>query len=246
MINNINNLITPELSSNEVRLYGALIENGESTVKTLSEQTGIKRPTVYLTLDSLHKKGLVSLIEEGKIKKYAAQDPEHLREFFAQRIRVLNQIMPELKWLSNRLSKKPTVRYFAGTEGARSAYKETLEERKATIKSVGYIEAPQVLGEDFAKRYIRERVKRKIRASSILADTKFARGIIKDNLQQLREAILIKPELLPENTELNIYGHKIAFASYGQEPLGIIIENKELAQILSTLYDLSWKKNNKI
>jgi len=246
MINNqLDNLITPELSSNEVKLYLALIENGESTVKTLSEQTGIKRPTVYLTLEELHRKGLVSAIEEGKIKKYAAQDPENLREFFAQRIRVLNKMMPELKWLSNRLSKKPAVRYFSGLEGAKSAYLETLEEPKSIIKSVGSIEGASKLGPDFARRYIRERKKKKIQASSILANTSFARELTHYNIEELREAILISPKLLPENTELNIFGHKVAFASYGEEPLGIIIENQQLAHILSTLYDLAYKKNRR-
>ncbi len=178
MINKeFNNLVTPEFSEHEVKLYIALIENGETTAKVLAEQTKIKRPTVYLTLDELNKKGLVSVVETAKIKKYVAQDPEHLREFFAQKIRVLNHLMPELKWLSSRLSKKPTVRYFSGIEGARSAYNETLEEPKSTVKSVGSIEgAPEVLGKDWTKRYIRERVKRKIKASSILAKTKFASG----------------------------------------------------------------------
>lgn len=251
MINNIeqlDNLITPKLSAHEIKLYLALLENGESTVKTLAEQTEIKRPTVYLTLKGLHQKGLVSMIDKEKIQKYAATDPDNLREFFAERIRILNKIMPQLKWLAGNLSKKPTVRYFSGIEGARSAYLETLEEpKKSVIKSVGSLNTPQALGFDFARHYIKERTKRKIRASSILSNTSFSKEIIQRNQEELRDAVVINPKLLPENTELNIFGSKIAFASYGQEPLGIIIENKELAQILSTLYDLAYstKKRTK-
>jgi len=251
MINNIeqlDNLITPKLSSHEIKLYLALLENGESTVKTLAEQTEIKRPTVYLTLKGLHQKGLVSMVEKEKIQTFAATDPDNLREFFAERIRILNKIMPQLKWLAGNLSKKPTVRYFSGIEGARSAYLETLEEpKKSIIKSIGSLNTPQALGPDFARNYIRQRKKRRIKASSILAKTSFSKDIIRRNQEELREAIVISPKLLPENTELNIFGHKIAFASYGQEPLGIIIENKELAQILSTLHDLAYhnKKSNR-
>ena len=247
MINNIgqlDNLITPKLSAHEIKLYLALLENGESTVKTLAEQTEIKRPTVYLTLKGLHQKGLVSMVEKEKIQTFAATDPDNLREFFAERIRILNKIMPQLKWLAGNLSKKPTVRYFSGVEGARSAYLETLEEpKKSVIKSVGSIEgALNAMGQEWGKKYIKNRVKKRIRASSILASTKFAKEITTHNKEELREAILINPRLLPENTELNIFGNKIAFASYGEEPLGIIIENQQLAQILSTLYDLAWKK----
>lgn len=244
MINNIvEKLVTPELSSNEVKLYITLIEKGESTAGALSEQTGIKRPTVYLTLNSLHQKGFVSIIEEAKIKKFAANDPENLRGFFARRIRTLNEIMPKLKWLASQSSGKPKIRFFSGVEGAKSAYKETLKIPKSIIKSIGSIEgAPKAFGEGWATRYIKERVKRKIKASSILANTDFARKLIRNNEKELREAILIKPELLPKNTELNIFDNKVSFSSYGEEPIGIIIENKELAQILNTLYELAWKR----
>lgn len=247
MLNRISeNLVTPELSQKEIELYVDLIENGESSAGELAERTNIKRPTVYLTLESLHAKSLVSVIDKGKIKKYVAQDPENLREFFAQRIRTLNEIMPKLKFLSNRLSKKPAVRYFSGIEGAKSAYRETLENQKGIIKSIGSIEgAPKVLGDDFAKRYIRERVKRRIKADSILGNTEFARNLALKNKKQLRRTIMIDSKLLPDNTELNIFGHKISFASYGEEPAGIIIENKELAQLLSTLYDLAVEKRKR-
>jgi sugar-specific transcriptional regulator TrmB len=248
MINNIiDNLVTPELSKKEISVYVTLIENGESTVKTLSELTGIKRPTVYLILENLHKKGLASVIEEGKIKNYVAQDPENLKEFFAQKVRVLNNIMPKLKWFSNRLSKKPAVRFFSGIEGARSAYAETLEEPPGTtICSAGSLEdAPKILGEDWSRRYLENRKDKKIKASAILADEPFARELTSNNKKQLRETILVDPKLLPKTTELMFFGNKISFASYRDKPLGIIIENKEFAQILKTLYKLVWDNKNK-
>ncbi|TSC92382.1 MAG: transcriptional regulator TrmB [Candidatus Berkelbacteria bacterium Licking1014_7] len=246
MINEINNLITPQLTRNDVKIYIALIENGESTAGFLSEITHIKRPTVYLTLRSLHEKGFVSIVEKSKIKKYAAQDPENLREFFAQKIRALNQILPRLKWLPNRLSNKPNVRYFHGIEGARSAYSETLEERNSMIKSIGSIEgANKILGEHWTKQYIKKRVDKKIRMRSILTKTKFTQELIANNRKHLRESLLINSKKLPDNVELNIFNHKISFACYGKEPLGIIIENKELTEILNTLYDFAWKNNDK-
>lgn len=247
MLNQISkNLITPELSQKEIELYVDLIENGESSAGELAERTNIKRPTVYLTLESLHAKSLVSVIDKGKIKKYVAMDPENLREFFAQRIRTLNEIMPKLKFLSNRLSKKPAVRYFSGIEGAKAAYHETLVEPKTQVRTIGSIRnTKKVFGPDFVDRYIRERVKRKISMDSILGDTPFARKIGKQNKKQLRKLALIDPHLLPKNTEANIWGHKVAFASYGEEPVGIIIENKEFAQLLSTLYDLAVKKTKR-
>jgi sugar-specific transcriptional regulator TrmB len=248
MINNIEaQLATPELSEREVKLYLALLEIGESTVKDLANRTGIKRPTVYLTLESLHQKGLVSIIEEEKIKHYSAQDPENLREFFAEKIRVLNQTMSELKFLSKRVSKKPAIRFFSGIEGARSAYMETLEEPPGTIfYSAGSLaNASKILGEDWANNYLKTRTKKKIKAKAILADEPFARELEAKNKEQIRETLLIDPDSFPETNELLCFGDKIGLASYKDQPLGIIIENKEFAQIFKNIFELAWKKQKK-
>ena len=239
----VNKLVTPELSQKEVEIYLALLENGESSAGEVANITKIKRPTVYLTLETMHKKGLVSSIESQKVKKFVALDPENLREFFAEKIRALNDMMPKLKWLSNRLSKKSNIRYFSGVEGARAAYTETLMEPKSTIRSVGSIgDAKKILGERWTNKYVRERVKKRIDADSILTSSKFAKELSSNNKKQRRNTKFIDPKLLPKNCELNIFNHKISFASYGDDPTGIIIENRELAKVLETLYDLATKK----
>lgn len=245
MSNNlVQNLVTPSLSEHEVKLYIALIELGETTAKTLSEVTKIKRSTIYSVLGSLHKKGFVSLIDTKRIKRYAAQDPAVIQEFFAEKIRVLNKEMPRLKWLANRLSKKPSIRFFSGIVGARSAYLETLSESNTTIRSIGSVNrVAEVLGRDWVYRYIRSRVRKRIRASSILANDRFSRELASQNRKHLRETILITPKLLPANAEFMIVGHKMTFASFGDEPAGIIIEDKDLAKIMTTLYDLVCRGN---
>lgn len=243
MPDELKNLATFGLSEREIEIYLSLIENGQTTAKVLTDQTKYKRPTVYLTLETLHQKGLVSVIEEGKIKLFEAQDPEQLREYFADKIQILNKELPRLKWLSNRISKKPSVRYFSGTEGARSAYLETLGNPKTTIRSIGSIEeAPRALGQNFAKNYIRNRKKKRIKMRSILERSEFAKELAKNNKRDLRECVFVNKGLLPRGTELNIFDHNVSFASYGAEPLGIIIENKEFAEILKVIFDRAYKK----
>ena len=50
---------------NEIRAYLGLAEIGKSTAHLLSKKLGIPRSTAYAALESLVKKGLVSIAQKG-------------------------------------------------------------------------------------------------------------------------------------------------------------------------------------
>jgi len=77
----INYLTTLGLTQKEAKLYIALIEIGSGTAYAVAKQSGLKRPTVYVLLDDLRKKGLVKKIPHAKNQVFIAKDPE---EFFAE------------------------------------------------------------------------------------------------------------------------------------------------------------------
>ncbi len=54
------------LSDKEAAIYLALLQYESATVIQLSAKTKIKRPTVYVVLETLSKKGLVAEAKVGK------------------------------------------------------------------------------------------------------------------------------------------------------------------------------------
>jgi sugar-specific transcriptional regulator TrmB len=94
------------LSNKEARIYVSLLTLGPSPVQRIADQSGIKRVTTYVILESLIGLGLVSQSVKGKKTYLIAEDPANLRRLLEKRERELNeqkhnfeQLLPELQGL---------------------------------------------------------------------------------------------------------------------------------------------------
>src|SRR6185369_12406710 len=97
-------LQTIGLSDKEASVYLALVQVDNAAVLDLSKKTKLKRPTVYVILESLAKKGLVSETTVGKKTHYQAEPPERLETFVDRQKLILEEnskrlkdIIPEIK-----------------------------------------------------------------------------------------------------------------------------------------------------
>src|SRR3989344_7431553 len=109
------------LNQKEARVYTNLLQSGEATAYTIAEISGLKRPTVYVVLDELRRKGLVLKIPHAKKQIFQAKSPQ---EFFAEtedRLERTRSILPQLIALS-KSEERPKTYLFDGVEG----YKESL------------------------------------------------------------------------------------------------------------------------
>ena len=62
----ISQLVKVGLNEKESRVYLALLELGSGTAYAVAKKAGIKRPTAYIVLDELRKRGLVLKIPKSK------------------------------------------------------------------------------------------------------------------------------------------------------------------------------------
>lgn len=92
------------LSEKEATIYIALLSFDKVSIAELSKKAEVKRPTTYVILDSLAKKGLVSEISVEKKTYYMAEPPEKLGLFVERQIHLLEGsrksleiIIPKLK-----------------------------------------------------------------------------------------------------------------------------------------------------
>ena len=58
------------LNRRETALYLALLQMGPSSILNIARKADMKRPTAYLVIDELMKKGLVAEVPKEKKKKY--------------------------------------------------------------------------------------------------------------------------------------------------------------------------------
>ena len=104
------------LSPREALIYTKLLEAGDLTAGILSKLTKIKRPTVYLTLKELEKRGLV-VETVGKRKLFKAENPERLNKITKLRRRrlitdelELEQLIPTLQKITKNQTTEPAVK----------------------------------------------------------------------------------------------------------------------------------------
>lgn len=112
---------------------------------------------------------------KGKRKLIIAAEPENLKKNLIQKERLLAEILPELKSISNVGFNKPKIMFFKGREGLREIYWDTLKVKSKMEYWVSPIQdIAETVGIDFLMKYIDERTKKGIWIKSLhISNKKF-------------------------------------------------------------------------
>jgi len=147
------------LSDKEATVYLTLLAVEHASVLDLAKKTKIKRPTVYVVLESLSKKGLVSETTIGKKTHYQAEPPERLETFVEKRKialeesqRTLKDVIPQIKSIARETGERPVVKYFEGKEGIISASEEMFRNETGGGEPIYLIYPKDLLDEMFPEQ----------------------------------------------------------------------------------------------
>jgi len=251
------------LTPGESIIYEYLLKNGESPAGEIIKKTTLKRGLVYKILTNLTEKGLV--IEKKsvpskkqgkrKISHFLPSHPEKLREFIENENEKLNQAkitleatMPSIISDFNLISGKPGVRFFEGIEGVKKVISDTLinnySRKILTFSDVaGYMKYLKNWNTNY---YAPKRKSFMIHEKVIIPDNPIAieymKNYIKDpESDKLTDILFIDQKLYPFETEINIYENKVSFVTFSEKThIGLIIENKEIFNSLSSVFNILW------
>jgi HTH-type transcriptional regulator, sugar sensing transcriptional regulator len=105
------------LNEKQAKIYLALVELGQGTGYQIAEVSKVKRPTVYVILDELRKKGLILKIPHAKKQLFIAKFPDELFADFEGKFRSAKRILPELLAKQNKEGRKVKILYYEGKDG---------------------------------------------------------------------------------------------------------------------------------
>jgi sugar-specific transcriptional regulator TrmB len=238
-------LIELGFNQKEAKVYLALLELGPSTATEIARKAQINRTTAYDILDSLAGDGLINLLGETKIQKYAAESPEKVIKFLENKISKTKEqlsmaqvLLPQLLSIYST-KEKPKVKFYEGVEGMREAFEDTLTaEREILAYAVGE-DMYQALSDKYFKDYFKRRTLKNIRVRVIAPDTPESRAVVVNDTQELRTSLLVPKEQFYFSIEMNIYSNKVMVASW-REKFAIIIESAEIADAQRKIFELSW------
>ena len=236
------------LSDKEVSVYLALLAVLNASVLDLAKKTKIKRPTVYVVLDSLLKKGLVSETTIGKKTYYYAEPPERLETFIEKQKlaleeshKTLKDIIPQIKSISRDTGERPVVKYFEGKEGIISAIEDFLSDTDVKDGTTHLLYPKDLLEEVFTeadrKKYREMRIGKNIKSKVLYTSEKSERPS-----DDTGERIKIDGSKYPITCDISIYKDRVRINILGKKLSGIFIRSQDLADTLRSLFNLAFDK----
>ena len=235
-----------ELSEYESRVYLALIELGETTSGTILTKAHINSGKIYLILESLSQKGLVTEITKNNVRHFRAVDPRSIEKYLDQKQKefdakrtLYESILPRLLAAYSSSASSPEIRVYTGFEGMKSAYDQELL-RYASNKELlvfgvlDYAKHHQAAVRYFTSTLFPAREQRKVNVKKIVSTS--ARNNAVEKRAQIR---YIEYDSF---FTYNIIDDLVIFAIWSSEPICITILSKEVSNGLRKNFDTIWKQ----
>lgn len=236
------------LSHKEELVYLSLLKQGPTPIRTLAQDSGVNRGSVYEALKKLAEEGLVSYFHKGKRQHFVAEEPITLSKNLARKKteieeaeKTLRTLLPTLTKLRSHNTGHPVVKFYENYSGVRSILEDVLtsmsleKEKKYVVFSSSAIR-PYLYHKSAFPTFTEERIKRKIFVRTI------ASGEGGGTQGKDERKWLTKADSSP--TYKLIYAGKVAMISIGDKniPHGLIIEDKALFETELAIFDSLWTK----
>lgn len=249
----IQKLLDFGLSEKEARIYISLLELEVATAFEAAKHAGINRSSAYVVLESLKKKGLVAVSEDKKVSRYVASAPDILLQSASleakrhQDIKAgIESVIPELKALHKDTKMKPVVKVFEGKNGLISLFEESLNSKEKKIRIVSSVNKIYELLPEYIPNYIAKRTSKGIQMLGIHPWNEFAKQYMKMELPTIDKPAIIPLNKFKSPADLAIYDDKISYMTAEDGGFGVIIESKEMAEVMKNVFDLAYEEAKRL
>src|SRR3989338_1607936 len=237
------------LDERAAKVYLAALELGPSPVQKIAQRADIPRATVYLVLNDLQKKGLITTYDEGKKTFFVAESPSQLEilvekrgaEAKAQKDTIKNLIPELISRGQFEKGERPMVKYYEGQDTIRSWLKDSFSgEGGERLAILHYNRAGETLQKlrVSADQVQEMRIKYKVKSRVIYTANK---GPIDGYSTPDRPAKFVLPEKCPLEADIVIKGNRIFFAPYNVPLRGVTIEDKAIANSMRMVFEVLWE-----
>ena len=242
------------LSEKEARVYLASLSVGPAGFQKLAEQSGIKRVTTYVILESLINLGLMSQSTKGKKTVYIAEQPASLKRLLDKKEQAIRdqklhfeELLPLLASLQNQSPDVPNVRFYEGVEGVRSIVSNFISQHRdqGISKVYGISNIDQIYSYFPEFREARgnpDRIRSEVESYFLYTS---AEGPILSATDEQKRRIsrYVPASEYPINGDLTIVGDNIILLSLtGVKPIGVTIHSAELSKMMRAIFDLAWAR----
>ncbi len=240
------------LSEKEALVYLASLEIGPSPVQVIARKAEVNRATTYVMIESLLQHGLMSSFEKGKKTFYTAEKPERLhrivhneRAVVDEKEQTIKKILPDLDAICAAAGERPKVSFYEDEDGL-EAMRDTIFDSKTEAMEdfISFDDLRHLLPQDHWRKHGERLAKKKIKGRTIYTSEQTVEP--PDIVKGLWEYRRIPKKDFPMHGELTVYGNKVAMIALKGKLVGVIIESKEMALMVRTMFDLAWEQADKL
>ena len=237
----------------EIKTYLALLELGISPTGEIVKKSRIPSSRIYNVLESLMEKGLVSYTIIKNTKYYKSHNPNRLKDIIANKKKQLleeekslMQFLPNLEktYLSGQKlesREEQKIQTFEGIAGIKTALENVLNilEKDETFIVFG---APRIGNEKlhgFFNDFHKRRAKKGIKYKVIYNYDAKEYGKERKNYPLTKVKYLSKELSTP--SVFWIFDEYVALVVFSNEPIALVIKNKEIKESFVAYFNLIWK-----
>lgn len=234
------------LSEKESEVYLYLLKTSKdqgNTAFLISKNTKIPRSTVYLTIDSLVEKKLVSSFTKNNVLHYLAENPKVLKSDLEEKHELLTKLIPNLLELREDLFINPSVKSYSGKEGVNTVLEDIYDSPHIKgIRELHTISNPSLI-EYYPKKLSKLlEYKKKLNIFTKLITT---HDIIINTPDEYKTDSHRETRFLPAGFNIDgtiiIYGDKVAIMGlHKKEVYSVIIESPTISSMFDSLFKCIW------
>ena len=239
----LNELQNLGLTDKEAKVYIALLRLGSASAYAIAEESGLKRPTTYIILDELRKKGLANKVPRAKKQIFIPRSPEEYFASLEERLSGAKKILPQLMAFADGKKQKPKTLFFEGLKKIKDVYAWHIKQMKGKEITGFYAHAGEETPE--LKKFFWDL------AEEFKKNDVHIRGVVPEhpNLEEYREAdkrydrdFKILPfEEYSSDISIEITDNYVIFFNYHDQQI-TFIENKDIARTMKQIFELVWEK----
>lgn len=229
-------------TAKETDVYLALLKLKHASIFEIMGRANVSRKRIYEILQKLLNKGLISYTTENNKKLFQAASPERLLDVLQEQEARLKEkenevrlLLPELLAKYNENKSETTVEVFIGKDGIRTMANNIIKVRKPVYILSGDGKIWDLL-KYYMPQFTKSREKMKIHLKMIYNESVRAK-----NRQLPLAEIRYAPEKYSLPMAIAVYGDNVNKLISSENPIGIQVQSKEIAQLFMNYFDLMWK-----
>ena len=231
------------LTRKEVLVYLALLRIGQSSATLIAKNSGLKRPTTYLILEDLRKRGFVLKMPGDKKQMFIAKSPQEIIGEAKKNVDHALHILPQLMNMFSTNDPRVRTIHFEGIHGVKEALWYKLEKLKNS-QILAFFGSAEDASPDLIKIFHEWNdtiANAGIKLRSIVPDAKYLK-----EFRDMDKSHGFQPKIMPSadytsKTSIEITDYFIRIIMF-REQQAVIIENPVVAKAMKEIFEMVWSK----